>query len=32
MAEKSGFGARFGATGRLPTSDNMWAVLTKLVG
>ena len=29
MAARAGFGARFGLTGRLPTSDNMWAVLAK---
>jgi SAM-dependent methyltransferase len=29
MAAKAGFATRFGATGNLPTSDNMWAVLTK---
>jgi SAM-dependent methyltransferase len=29
MAEKAGFDTGWGATGRLPTSDNMWAVLTK---
>ena len=29
MAAKAGFRARFGLTGRLPTSDNMWGVLTK---
>jgi len=31
MAAKAGFAIAFGATGRLPTSDNMWAVLTKQV-
>ena len=29
MAERAGFTASFGLTGRLPTSDNMWAVLAK---
>jgi SAM-dependent methyltransferase len=29
MAAKAGFAVSFGLTGRLPTSDNMWAVLTK---
>jgi len=29
MAAKAGFATGFGLTGRLPTSDNMWAVLTK---
>lgn len=29
MATKVGFEANFGLTGRLPTSDNLWAVLTK---
>lgn len=29
MAALSGLRTRFGATGRLPTSDNMWAVLSK---
>jgi SAM-dependent methyltransferase len=29
MAAKAGFDTRFGLTGRLPSSDNMWAVLTK---
>jgi SAM-dependent methyltransferase len=29
MARKAGFETSFGLTGRLPTSDNMWAVLTK---
>ena len=29
MAAKAGFDTGFGLTGRLPTSDNMWAVLTK---
>jgi SAM-dependent methyltransferase len=29
MARKAGFNTRFGIIGRLPTSDNMWAVLTK---
>lgn len=29
MASKAGFETRFGATGKLPTSDNMWAVLSK---
>jgi SAM-dependent methyltransferase len=29
MAAKAGFDTSFGLTGRLPTSDNMWAVLTK---
>jgi SAM-dependent methyltransferase len=29
MAGKAGFETHFGLTGRLPTSDNMWAVLTK---
>ncbi len=29
MAEKAGFAIAFGPTGKLPTSDNMWAVLTK---
>jgi SAM-dependent methyltransferase len=29
MAAKAGFKTRFGPTGALPTSDNMWAVLTK---
>jgi hypothetical protein len=32
MAAKAGFAAGFGLTGRLPTSDNMWAVLTKPAG
>ena len=32
MAGKAGFETRFGLTGRLPTSDNMWAVLTKFSG
>ncbi len=30
MARNQGFSAAFGLTGRLPTSDNMWAVLRKL--
>jgi SAM-dependent methyltransferase len=29
MAAKAGFGISFGRTGRLATSDNMWAILTK---
>jgi SAM-dependent methyltransferase len=29
MATRAGFETRFGPTGRLPTSDNMWAVLIK---
>lgn len=29
MATKTGFETHFGITGRLPTSDNMWALLTK---
>ncbi len=29
MARNAGFATAWGATGRLPTSDNMWAVLTK---
>jgi SAM-dependent methyltransferase len=29
MAAKAGFETDFGLTGALPTSDNMWAVLTK---
>ncbi len=29
MAAKAGFRTSFGLAGRLPTSDNMWAVLTK---
>jgi len=29
MAAKAGFVTRFGLTGALPTSDNMWAVLSK---
>lgn len=29
MAGEAGFETRFGLTGRLPTSDNMWAILTK---
>lgn len=29
MAAKVGFSTHFGLTGRLPTSDNMWAILTK---
>lgn len=29
MAAKAGFATAFGFTGRLPTGDNMWAVLTK---
>jgi len=29
MAGKAGFETSFGLTGQLPTSDNMWAVLTK---
>lgn len=29
LAGKSGLVARFGLTGRLPTSDNMWAVLRR---
>ena len=29
MAAKAGFKTWFGIAGRLPTSDNMWAVLTK---
>ena len=29
MAARAGFAASFGLTGRLPTSDNMWAVLAK---
>lgn len=29
MAAKAGFATNFGLTGCLPTSDNMWAVLTK---
>ena len=29
MANKAGFETSFGLTGCLPTSDNMWAVLTK---
>lgn len=32
MASKGGFRCSFGLTGRLPTSDNMWAVLTKFAG
>jgi SAM-dependent methyltransferase len=32
MADKAGFEIGFGLTGRLPTSDNMWAVLTKRGG
>lgn len=32
MAARAGFATRFGMTGRLPTSDNMWAVLTKPSG
>jgi len=29
MAASAGFRASFGLSGRIPTSDNMWAVLTK---
>lgn len=29
LAAEAGFLTRFGLTGRLPTSDNIWAVLTK---
>jgi SAM-dependent methyltransferase len=29
LAARTGYGIRFGLTGRLPTSDNMWAVLRK---
>jgi SAM-dependent methyltransferase len=29
MAARCGFSTRFGVTGWLPTSDNMWAVLSK---
>jgi SAM-dependent methyltransferase len=29
MAARAGFATRFGLTGKLPTSDNMWAVLAK---
>ena len=29
MAGRAGFALSFGLTGRLPTSDNMWALLTK---
>jgi SAM-dependent methyltransferase len=29
MARKAGFATSFGPTGRLPTSDNMWAILTR---
>jgi hypothetical protein len=29
MAAKAGFRISFGLAGRLPTSDNMWAALTK---
>jgi len=32
MAAKAGFHTHFGMTGALPTSDNMWAVLTKRAG
>lgn len=32
MAAKAGFQTYFGLTGALPTSDNMWAVLTKRAG
>jgi SAM-dependent methyltransferase len=31
MAERCGLATRFGFTGRLPTGDNMWAVLTARV-
>jgi SAM-dependent methyltransferase len=30
MALKAGFATSFGVTGKLPTSDNMWAVLTRM--
>jgi SAM-dependent methyltransferase len=30
MAARAGFSTEFGLTGRLPTSDNMWAILRKL--
>jgi len=29
MADQAGFTTTFGPTGRLPTSDNMWAILAK---
>ena len=29
MARRTGYSTRFGPTGRLPTSDNMWAILRK---
>jgi hypothetical protein len=29
LAAKAGFETGFGLTGRLPTSDNMWAILAK---
>jgi SAM-dependent methyltransferase len=32
MAAEAGFATGFGMTGRIPTSDNIWAVLTKRVG
>lgn len=32
MAAEAGFDTGFGLTGRIPTSDNIWAVLTKRVG
>jgi len=32
MAAEAGFDTGFGVSGRLPTSDNIWAVLTKRVG
>ena len=32
MAVEAGFATSFGVSGRLPTSDNIWAVLTKRAG
>ena len=32
MAARAGFRTHFGLIGALPTSDNMWAVLTKRAG
>ena len=32
MAGEAGFDTGFGITGRIPTSDNIWAVLTKRAG
>jgi SAM-dependent methyltransferase len=32
MAAEAGFTTSFGVSGRLPTSDNIWAILTKRAG